>query len=61
MAIFAFVKPGWVFIRKINTSSFQPAFLRIANGFFHIFSPIFDLPQKRLTQMPYNQRSLSGA
>jgi hypothetical protein len=34
--------------------------LRVVNGLLHIFSPFFDLPEKRPTQMPYNQRSLSG-
>jgi hypothetical protein len=60
MAIFAFVKPSCVFIRKIDINCFQPAFVRIVNGFFHISSPIFDLPEKGLTRMPYNQRSLPG-
>jgi hypothetical protein len=34
--------------------------LRVVNGLFHISSPIFDLPGKGLTRLPYNQRSLSG-
>jgi hypothetical protein len=54
------VKPSCVFIRKIDINGFQPAFLRVVNGLFHISSPIFDLPEKGLARMPYNQRSLPG-
>jgi hypothetical protein len=54
------VKPSCVFIGKIDINCFQPAFVRVVNGLLHIFSPIFDLPEKGLTKMPYNQRSLSG-
>jgi hypothetical protein len=60
MAICAFVKPCCVLIRKIDSNSFQPAFLPVINGLFNIFSPIFDLPEKWLTRMPHNQRPLPG-
>jgi hypothetical protein len=52
MAIFALLKPSCVFIRKIDINCFHPAFLRVVNGLLHIFSPFFDLPEKRLTEMP---------
>jgi hypothetical protein len=60
MAIFAFVKPSCVFIRTLDINFFQPGFLRIVNSLFHIFSPIFNLPEKRLPRMADNQRSPSG-
>jgi hypothetical protein len=34
--------------------------MRVVNDLFHIFSPIFDLPEKGLTRVPHNQRSLPG-
>jgi hypothetical protein len=60
VAIFAIIKPSCVFIRKIDIKCFQPAFLRLVNGLFHISTPFFDLPEKQLSQMPYIQRSASG-